>query len=210
MLLCIVGLTLSAGVSALSVLRLSQVAVPGIVLLVWLINKVPYSRQIAAICLALLAFIGFSYVIQRQTTAKSYLDMPAGRSAFFSEAVFERYKWMGEQTQPGEFFFEGHHPSFYFPFHLKNPTPMYLVRDSEYTPGFQVESVVKALENNPPKLIAWPRRWTKPPDSRAAGDNLEILWQFIAQNYELQLEFSKHLDYTEHSEGDIEIWRRKK
>ncbi|MDQ3491208.1 MAG: glycosyltransferase family 39 protein [Acidobacteriota bacterium] len=209
MFLCIVGLTLSAGVSALSVVRLSHIAIPGIVILVWLLKQIPYSKRIAMICLVLLAVLGFSYVIQRQTTAKNYLDMPAGRAAFFSEQVYERYKWIGEQTQPGEFFFEAHHPSFYFPFLLKNPTPLYVVRDSEYTPRFQVESVVKALENNPPKLIAWPRKWTKPPDSRAAGDNLEILWQFIAKNYELQLEFSKHVDYTEHSEGDIEIWRRK-
>ncbi len=86
---------------------------------------------------------------------------------------------------------------------------MYLIRDSEYTPIFQVEGVVKALEKNPPTLIAWPRKWTKKPEERAVGDNLQILWQFIEANYELQIEFSKPLDYTPYSEGDIEIWRRK-
>lgn len=209
MLLCLAGLTLSVGVSALSVIRLSHVAIPGLVLLGWLLKQVPYSERIAAVCLAFLALIGVSYVIQRQTIEKYYLDMPAGRSAFFSEQIYGRYKWVGDHTHPGDLFYEGHHPSFYFPFHLKNPTPMYLVRDSAYTPRFQVESVVRALANNPPTLIAWPRKWTKPAASRAADDNLEILWQYVASNYELQLEFSRPLDYTEYSEGDIEIWKRK-
>ena len=209
MLLCLVGLSLSAGVSAPSVFRLAHVAVPGLVLLVWLLKRVRYSQRIAAVCLAILALIGVSYIVQRQTIAKYYLDMPAGRSAFFSEPVFERYKWISEQTRAGEGFYEGHHPSFYFPFHLVNPTRMYLIRDSEYTPIFQVEGVVKALEKNPPTLIAWPRKWTKKPEERAVGDNLQILWQFIEANYELQIEFSKPLDYTPYSEGDIEIWRRK-
>lgn len=209
MLLCMTGLTLSVGVSAPSVFRLAHVAVPGLVLLIWLLKQVRFSQRTAAVCLAILSLIGVSYIIQRQTITKYQLEMPAGRSAFFSEPVFRRYKWIGEHTRDGEVFYEGHHPSFYFPFHLVNPTPMYLIRDSEYTPIFQVEGVVKALENNPPTLIAWPRKWTKNPKERAVGDNLEILWKFISANYELQIEFSKPLDYTPYSEGDIEIWRRK-
>lgn len=209
MLLCFVGSALFAGVSVLSAIRLSHIAVPGVIILVWLLRRLPYSRQIAAACLIILALLGVAYTIQRQTIAKSYLDMPAGRAAFLSQRVFERYRWVGEHTKPGELFYEAHHPSFYFPFHLVNPTPMYLIRDSEYTPLFQVEAVVKSLQNDPPNLIAWPRKWTKPAESRVKGDNLEILWQFIATNYELQVEFAKPLDYTEYSEGDIEIWKRK-
>lgn len=209
MLLCLAGLVLSAGVSAFTVIRLSHIAIPGLVLFVWLIKKVPYSQFLCALCLVVLGLVGCSYIIQRQTITKYYLEMPAGRSAFLSEFVFERYKWMGQHTEPGEAFYEGHHPSFYFPFHLKNPTPMYLIRDSDYTPTFQVEAVVKALQNNPPELIAWPRKWTKSADARDPGDHLDLLWQYVATNYELQVEFAKPLDYTENSEGDIEIWKRK-
>lgn len=209
MLLCIAGLTLCAGVSALTVIRLSHIAIPGLVLLAWLVKQMPYSQRIAAVCLFLCSALGMSYIVQRQTLDKYYLDMPAGRAAFLSDHVFERYKWIRENTLPGDLFYEGHHPSFYFPFHLINPTPMYLIRDSEYTPRFQVESVLTGLQKNPPKLIAWPRKWKKTAESRAAGDTLEILWQYIETNYEFQVEFAKPLDYTDYSEGDIEIWKRK-
>lgn len=210
MLLCFVGLALFAGVSVLSVIRLSHISIPGIILLVWLLKRTPYFQHLAAACLILLTLIGASYVIQRQTIAKSYLDMPAGESAFLSDQIYDRYRWIGENTKPGDVFYEAHQPSFYFPFHLVNPTPMYVIRDSGYTPIFQVEAVVKALQKNPPELILWPRKWTKPLESRVAGDNLEVLWRYVAANYQFEVEFGKPLDYTEHSEGDIEIWRRRK
>jgi hypothetical protein len=209
MLLCFVGLAMFVGVSVLSVIRLSHVSIPGFILLVWLLKPLPYFRQIAAVCLVLLAVIGFSYSVQRQTVDKSYIEMPAGRSAFLAQIVFERYRWIGSNTEPGELFYEPYHPSFYFPFYLVNPTPMYVIRDSGYTPLFQVEEVVRSLQSSPPDLIAWPRKWIKPAGSRSEGDNLEILWQFIASNYELQVEFAKPVDYTEHSEGDVQIWKRK-
>lgn len=210
MLLCVVGLTLTAGISAATVMRLSHISIPGLILLVWLFKQTVYSRRIATVCLVLLALLGFSYIVQRQMISKNYLDMPAGRSAFLSEYTYQRYKWIGENTTPGEVFYEPFHPSYYFPFHLVNPTPMYLIRDSGYTPRFQVDAVIEALKKNPPDTIIWPKKWSKPPELRAADDNLEPLWQFVAANYELQVEFSKPLDYTDYTEGDVQILKLRK
>jgi hypothetical protein len=209
LLLSLVGLSLSAGVSAPSAIRLAHVAVPGLVVFVWFISRLKKSRLIAAASLAVLASIGVAYVVQRQTVTKYYLDMPAGRAAFFSEHYFRRYEWISKNTDPGDLFYEGHHPSFYFPFHLRNPTPMYLLRDSEYSPKFQVDGVVRSLKKDPPMFIAWPRKWTKAAEDRAPGDNLEDLCQFVHANYDRYVVFDKPLDYTPNSEGDIEIWKRK-
>lgn len=206
MLLCIVGITLSAGVSAPSVIRLSHVAIPAIVVLVWLLSRIPKFRIAAIPIFTSLVMIAGAYVIQRQTVKKTYLDMPAGTAAFLSDEVVPRYRWVGEHTRPGDLFYEPHHPSFYFPFHLKNPTPLYVVRDTNYSPDFQVNAVVRALENTPPKYIAWPRKWSKPASERLPGDNLAPLWQFVSTKYKFKLEFDKPLDYNIYGEGDIEIW----
>ncbi len=209
MLLSLTGLALSAGISAPSVYRLSHISIPAVLIFVWLFSKLKRASLVAAVLLTGLSLVGISYIIQRQTITKYFLDLPAGRAAFFSEPIYHRYKWISEHTRPGDAFFEAHHPSFYFPFHLIDPSPLYLVRDSEYTPIFQVQSVVKGLEKNPPTYIAWPRKWSKPAGERLQGDNLEPLWQYLQANYEFETEFLKLPDFAPYSEGDIEIWRRK-
>ena len=153
MLLCCVGLTLAAGVSGPTALRLNHIAIPGAVILCWLLSRMSHGRQIGTALLSVLCVIGFAYVVQRQVVAKNYLDMPAGRAAFLASETFNRYKWIGENTKEGDVLFEAQHPSFYFPFHLKNPTPLSVMRDSEYTPRFQVASVVAALEKSRPNTI---------------------------------------------------------
>jgi hypothetical protein len=209
MLLCCVGLTLAAGVSGPTALRLNHIAIPGVVILVWLLSQMPHGRRIGIGVLSAVCLIGFAYVVQRQAVPKNYLDMPAGRAAFLSAETYERYKWIGENTKEGDVIFEAQHPSFYFPFHLKNPTPLSVMRDSEYTPRFQVDSVVLALERSRPNLIVWDGIWSKEPGARRAGDNLDSLWQFIQTNYELAVEYPVHGDYTLSSVHEIEFWRLK-
>jgi hypothetical protein len=179
------------------------------VILVWLCQRIPGSRRFAAAGLLLLGLAGVSYVVQRQIIDKQYLDMPAGRAAFLAPEVWERYNWIRQNTKEGDVFFEAQHPSFYFPFHLKNPTPMSIMRDSEYTPRFQVDATVAALERQPPKIVVWNGNWSKSPESRAAGDNLEPLWQFIRSNYDLEVKYAMTGNYTLSSSQEIEIWRRK-
>lgn len=209
MLLCLVGLTLAAAVSAPTAGRLNHVSIPALVILVWLIKQIPYSSRIASAVLVFLGLLGISYVVQRQFVEKNYLDMPAGRAAFLSPPVYAQYKWIKENTSEGDVFYEAQHPSFYFPFHLKNPTPMYLVRDSDYTPRFQVDSVVSALERQPPKLVVWDGNWSKTAETRPAGDNLDPLWQFIATKYDLAVEFAVSGEYNPSGERRVQIWRLK-
>lgn len=208
-LLCSIGIALTVGISAPSGFRLSHISIPAIVVLVWFLSRMKLAPYITVIVLCVSGILGAAYAIQRQTIEKSYLDMPAGRAAFLSPFVFERYKWVGEHTRPGDLFYEGHHPTFYFPFHLKNPTPLYVVRDNNYSPPFQVDSVLRSLQAHPPEYILWPRKWSKAADKREPGDNLEDLWQFVQGNYEIIFVFEKPLDYTPNSEGDIEVWRKK-
>lgn len=208
-LLCICGLVLALGVSAPTAQRFFHVAIPAVIIFVWLLTKIPRSRNFMTAAVIVLMVAGFAYIGQRQWVNKNFLDMPAGRAAFLTESGFQRYRRIGEETRPGDVFYEAIHPSFYFPFHLRNPTPLYLVRDSDYTPAFQVDAVIDALEKQPPNIIIWPGRWSKPAGSRAEGDNLAPLWQFVSTNYHLSESFIEAADIPGR-EVDMQIWKRNK
>ncbi len=210
MLLCMVGLALAAGVSAPTAFRLFQVAIPGIIIFVWLVQQYNFSRKFVPASFLAMILLIFAYAAQRQLVTKYYMDLPVGRSAFLSAEVLAKYEWVKEHTHNGEVFYETHHPSFYFPFNLKNPTPIYLVRDSEYTPYFQIESIVHALENDPPNLIVWEGSYSKDAASRLPGDNVELLWEYISKNYEMKAEFRSFGEYNLGSERDAQMWERKK
>jgi hypothetical protein len=45
-------------------------------------------------------------------------------------------------------------------------------------------------------LIIWPRTWSKPQEERAAGDNLDPLWQFISRRYHVVHVFAAFDDPT--------------
>lgn len=209
LLLTFAGLALAAGVSAPTAARFYHVAIPGIVIFVWLAGQVRVISRLAVLSLIVLSLLGFLYAVQRQIIPKEYVDFPAGRSAFLIKDDIAKYDWIKNNTKVGDVLYDAHHPNFYFPFHLKNPTPIYLVRDSEYTPAFQVESIVAALERNPPNLIVWEGTYSKNPESRKPGDNLEPLWQFISRNYTLKTEFAKDGEYNFQSTRDTEMWERK-
>ncbi|MBC7900405.1 MAG: glycosyltransferase family 39 protein [Saprospiraceae bacterium] len=209
-LLCFAGLALAGGISAPTATRIYHVAIPGIVIFVWLFKQIPFTAKLTPICLFLLVLLGFSYAVQRQAIAKDQIDLPAGNAAFISKDSFGKIEWMNAHTERGDTFYEAFHPSFYFPLHLKNPTPFYLVRDSEYTPYFQVESIVAALEKDPPNLIVWEGTYSKPVGERMPGDNMEPLWQFVSTNYEQIEEFKGAGEFTLTSERDSEVWELKK
>jgi hypothetical protein len=176
------------------------------VILVWTLSRFNFQKATLSVIVILLTTLGIAYAIQRQTVRSFVLDMPAGRASFLPKPIFDKYKWLADHTTPGETIFEAYHPSFYFPMRLKNPTPLYLVRDSNYTPPFQVESVVAALERDRPKLIIWNGNWSKRSDERSPGDNLDPLWQFISRNYVLAVEFPEAGEHTMNSFRDVEIW----
>ncbi len=209
LLICLIGIFLAAGVSAPTAIRLYQVAIPGLILLVWLCQRGRIFNRFPSAALILLSLVGVTYVVQRQLVTKFYLEMPAGYAAFLYKPTFERYAWIGANTMPGEFLFEPQQPDFYFPFHLKNPTPLFNVRDSEYTPKFQVDAVIRSLDNNRPRLIIWPEIWSKPAGSRIAGDNLGPLWQFVQDNYKLKYVFEAYDGPIQTIHGNTEVWELK-
>ena len=83
LLLTSVGIFLAIGVSAPTAYRLGHVAIPGVVILVWLLSQIQVGRLAALSMAALLTIVGGLYIVQRQVTAASALEMPAGRTRTF-------------------------------------------------------------------------------------------------------------------------------
>lgn len=182
-LLCVTGVMLALGVSAPTITRVYHVAIPAVLLTVWLGSRFYVVRFAMPVVAAFLVLICVGLSVQRQASPHFDLDMPAGRAAFLFEPTYAKYEWIGENTRPGDVIYEPSHPNYYFPFHLTNPTPLFNARDSEYTPAAQVGWVVRSLESRPPSLIIWPVSWSKDPGERVAGDNLAPLWDFVKNRY---------------------------
>ena len=91
-----------------------------------------------------------------------YLEMPSGTVAALSPDIFSRYRWFKEHTKPNDYLYEASDSSLYMVFQLKNPTTMPMIRPNNYTTAEQIESVIKNLEQNPPRYIVWNGAWTHP------------------------------------------------
>ncbi len=207
MMLSILGVVLFLGASAPTAHRLYHISIPAVVVIAWLISRT-LTQRFALVTVASLSLLGVAYAVQRQTASNVQLNLPAGRAAFLSAAMAEKYQWLMSQTEPGDLVFEAQHPTFYFPLRLKNPTPFYLVRDNDYTPAFQVNQLMAALETRPPRFIIWHGGWSKEISERKPGDNLDPLWRFVKANYTLKKEFREFGEFTTNSERDIEFWKR--
>lgn len=209
-LLAFAGVFLAFGTSAPTATRLYHVSLPGLVILIWLCSQQRTLRRTMPLAAVALSLLGAAYAVQRQLVEKHFLDMPAGRAAFLYRPLYERYEWMRDNTRPGDVVYEPHHPNFYFPMHLKNPAPLYMARDTEYTPRFHVDAVVNALEKRPPRLIIWPAVWSKPANERAPGDNLGPLWDFVLERYERRHIFPAFDLPIQTIHTDSEVWELKR
>jgi hypothetical protein len=210
LLLSILGTALYLGTSSPTAFRLYHISIPAMILLAWFVKRIFRHEDFAKSLACALLVLASLYSIQRQVVANATLDLPAGRTAFLATNMAEKYSWLADETRPGDSIFEPQHPTFYFPMHLKNPTPFYLVRDNNYTPPFQVNQLMRSLEISRPRFIVWQGSWSKEPFEREPGDNLAPLWDFIRTNYQLRKEFREFGEFTTNSDRYIEFWELKK
>ena len=204
----ILGSVLFVGASAPTAFRLYHISIPGVLILTWLVSRLRLGAGISRTLTFGLLVLSVMYCFQRQTIANVTLELPAGRAAFLAPDTVDKYLWLADETEPGDYIYEAQHATYYFPLHLKNPSPFYLIRDNNYTPPFQVEQLLRSLRANPPRLIAWHGGWSKRPAERLPGDNLAPLWEFIRANYRMKKEFLEQGEFTVNSRRDIEFWER--
>jgi len=160
LLLAITGLALFLAVApCLSVMRVSSASLPGMVLLAWLLNRWGRQGRVAAGALAALSLAIAVYLpIRNQTMHWHYLDLPAGRTAILDPNRYEVYRWMAENTHPGQMYF-GMGP-LALPLWLQTPAPISAPVPYEYDRPEHIAASITAIETNRvPLLLLKPYRY---------------------------------------------------
>ncbi len=140
----------------------------------------------------LLLIIGLP--IATQARPHYFLDLPGGRTAFLNREQFERYRWVAEHTHPGDYFFGGFYPDFYFLLGLNNPAKVPFLTPDDYTRPQDVADAMEGLEIHHVRLVLWQTALDLPPVP--ATDHLAPLRTYIHQHYRLVRSFPEYAAWT--------------
>lgn len=202
-LLCSVGIMMFLATTGLNAVRLYHVAIPGLVLIACWWSSL---RLRSAFLAGTAAAVMFAIALCGWGQLKTYpvtLEMPSGKAVFQSEVAAERYRWLNENTAPGDLVFESYRTVVNFPLAVRNPAFVPMLRDTNYTTPGQVDRVIEELKQNPPKYIFWNGAWSKDQASRAADDHLQPMFDYLKTDYRLARKL------TPIYEVEVEAWERK-
>jgi hypothetical protein len=199
LLLAITGLALFLAVApCLSVMRVSSASLPGMVLLAWLLNRWGRKGRVAAGALAALSLAIAVYLpLRNQTMRWHYLDLPAGRTAILDPNRYELYRWMAENTHPGQMYF-GVGPMA-LPLWLQTPAPISAPIPYEYDRPEHIAASIAAIENNRvPLLLLKPYRY------------LAGTWGYTDDHLRpFQAYLDQHYRYIKTFRAGFELWQRR-
>jgi hypothetical protein len=169
-------------------LRVDCVALPALILFVWLVSDVAdrlsvYARlRKYAIAMTWIGLIGVSahQVWSRNVAHPLIIDLPAGRSAV-APLAGEKLTWMARHTTPGELFFQASYPSLYLPLQLRNPAFDFLDR---YTSPEFVALDLRQLAAQRVRYILWSPldRPRYPPFEQFLCERYRRIWRFTDED----------------------------
>jgi hypothetical protein len=117
------------------------------ILLAWLLNRSHRAGRIAAATLAAISLAIAIYLpIRNQTMHWHYLSLPAGRTAILDPNRYELYRWMANNTHPGQRYF-GIGPMS-LPLQLQTPAPIESPVPYEYDRPEHIARSIAAIETN--------------------------------------------------------------
>jgi hypothetical protein len=168
-------------------LRVDTIAVPAMVLLVWLLSALArqHLNYVATVLLVGLLGLGVHRIMDRNTLRSQVENLPAGRVAT-TPLAGEKLAWIARHTTPGEYFFETTYVSMYLPLALRSPAYAALSRQ---TPTY-VTLDCEQLEARRVRYILW---------SPLDEPRFPELEQFLSQRYQRVWTFS----------DQDEIWERR-
>jgi hypothetical protein len=183
--------------SSPSVKRLSTVSPPAMILLAWLLDRPGRTAPLLRTALGTAAVaVAISVAVRSQTRWVTYLDLPAGRTAFIDRSVHEEYRWVLAHTHPGQFFWGM--PPFNLPFHLQNPATIMGYDTTEYTRPEEVAALVQALQEHSVPVIVLPSEIRYPLTVEGPSNHLAPFVSYLRTNYKMIRTFAN---------GD-EVWER--
>jgi hypothetical protein len=198
LLLAITGLAMFLAVApCLSVMRVSSASLPGMILLAWLLNRWGRQGRVAAGAFAALSLAIAVYLpIRNQTLHWHYLNLPAGRTAILDPNRYEVYRWMAENTHPGQMYF-GVGP-LALPLWLQTPAPISAPVPYEYDRPEHIAASIAAIETNRmPLLLLKPYRY------------LAGTWGYTDVHLRpFQAYLDQHYRYVKTFPAGFEVWER--
>ena len=208
LLVALVASVLTFTITAPNTSRLFQIAMPGLIVFVWMIHyaKERFPSAAKALTTATACFVLLSTIqaVRVQTFPHQLLETPSGTLAYNPSPIIDnRYKWLMERTKPGDMVFEAYQPYVYFPLLLRNPTKYSQIWDSDYTRPEHIAETIADLAAKRPRYILWNNDYNKPSDARQPGDHTAPLAEYLQQNYR------PASDLIESPEGRIQIWELK-
>jgi hypothetical protein len=198
LLITVTGIAMFLAIAqAPSIKRLSTVSPPAMILLAWLLNKPSRVFAVVKTMLATVAAaLAVAAAVHSQTRPKTYLDLPAGRTAFVDSTVTEEYRWVLTHTHPGQFFWGL--PPLYVPFHLQNPAATESIDTSEYTRPEEIAGVLRALQRHDVPIIILPSQQLYPLTVNRSSNHAMAFIEYLQAYYRLTRTFAN---------GD-ELWER--
>lgn len=204
LLTCLVGLFLSIGTSGPNVPRLYQTALPACVVFVWMLWRSNVLKPtIARPIVAALIILGFSLAIRLQTVWDiKVIDTPSGTLAFINPVARERYEWLLENAEPGEYVYEVYNSNVNFILNLPNPSRMSILLNTGYTPPEHVAWALEDLKRRKPRYIIWDGTWTGEMEQLSDGERLKPLYELMSSRYHPVKTF------TPYDGRERQIWER--
>lgn len=135
--------------------RMAAVAIPSVILAVWLIDRMgPARRAVVAGCWCVVAASILVKSAATEVHPYTPAELPAG-IALVEQRDADEVLWLAQHTRRGDWFFEVATTRLYAPLALKNPTPVHLLTARGSTPSSWVAEVVQGLEQSRTRYILW-------------------------------------------------------
>jgi hypothetical protein len=185
---------------SLNWLRVYTVSMPATVLAIFWFERMHglrrYSMKLVWAAVVLLALFQTSSRLRRPYMVT---DLPAGRAAL-SPIINEKFAWIIQHTQPGQFFFEALQPTSYLPLGLRSPVFAEGMTNLPQTRPEFVARTIRELDTKPVRYILWSHYLDKdqPGASLSSPDPLPPFRVYLHDHY--------HSVHTS-SDGD-QIWER--
>jgi hypothetical protein len=166
---------------SLNWLRLFAVALPGILLIGFALDRMSALRRPVLLCTwIVVAGLAARQVTSAHRAASLRVDLPGGRAAI-NPLAYDKLHQIMQRTAPGELFFQAGWPGMYLPLQLRNPLYLdiaYAIRREE------AERVIQQLQTTTVPLILWNTHLDDPCISnRPCGDGTAILRDYLNRSY---------------------------
>jgi hypothetical protein len=165
-------------------LRIFCVCMPGIILLVWSITRrgrLPRTASLV-ICVALLCLAAVQR-FWRHHSADRLAILPAGK-VMLSPQKYEKFTWLAQHTNPGDYVFQAGWLDIYFPLKLRNPVfPDALLGAKTTRPEF-VSRALEGLGHHQPQYLLWSPALDYPDNpKRPWDDHLDPIRNYLHRRY---------------------------